>query len=96
MKKKRFTGAQIAFALREAEGGTPVEQIVASEKNECWSMDFMSDQLFDGRRLRLLTIVDNHTRKSLAIRSLATGLQRRSPAQQLRQYPACRIRRTMC
>ena len=39
----------------------------ASEKNECWSMDFMSDQLFDGRRIRLLTIVDNHTRESLAI-----------------------------
>jgi len=36
-------------------------------KNECWSMDFMSDQLFDGRRIRLLTIVDNHTRESLAI-----------------------------
>ncbi len=40
---------------------------IASEKNECWSMDFMSDQLFDGRRIRLLTIVDNHTRESLAI-----------------------------
>ena len=40
---------------------------LATEKNECWSMDFMSDQLFDGRRIRLLTIVDNHTRESLAI-----------------------------
>jgi len=30
-------------------------------------MDFMSDQLFDGRRLRLLTLVDNFTRESLAI-----------------------------
>ncbi len=40
---------------------------LASEKNECWSMDFMSDQLFEGRRIRLLTIVDNHTRESLAI-----------------------------
>jgi putative transposase len=37
------------------------------EKNECWSMDFMSDQLFDGRRIRVLTLVDNHTRESLAI-----------------------------
>jgi len=27
----------------------------------------MLDQLFDGRRFRLLTIVDNHTRESLAI-----------------------------
>ena len=40
---------------------------VAYEKNECWSMDFMSDQLFDGHRIRLLTLVDNHTRESLAI-----------------------------
>jgi len=39
----------------------------ASRKNECWSMDFMSDQLFDGRRIRLLTIVDNYTRESLSI-----------------------------
>ena len=27
----------------------------------------MSDELYDGRRFRLLTIVDNHTRESLAI-----------------------------
>ena len=39
----------------------------AQSANECWSMDFMSDQLFDGRRIRLLTIVDCHTRESLAI-----------------------------
>jgi putative transposase len=29
-------------------------------------MDFMSDELFDGRRIRLLTIVDNFSRESLA------------------------------
>jgi putative transposase len=39
----------------------------ATRKKECWSMDFMSDQLYDGRHIRLLTIVDNHTRESLAI-----------------------------
>ena len=38
----------------------------ASKKNECWSKDFMSDQLYDGRRIRILTIVDNHTRESLS------------------------------
>jgi len=27
--------------------------------NQCWSMDFMADKLFDGRSLRLLMIVDN-------------------------------------
>lgn len=30
-------------------------------------MDFMTDELFDGRRIRLLTIVDHFTRESLAI-----------------------------
>ena len=30
-------------------------------------MDFMHDELFDGRRIRLLTIVDLFTRESLAI-----------------------------
>lgn len=39
----------------------------ATQANESWSMDFMSVQLFDGRRLRLLTVVDDFTRKSLAI-----------------------------
>jgi putative transposase len=32
-----------------------------------WSMDFVSDALFDGRRLRALTVVDAFTREALAI-----------------------------
>jgi len=32
-----------------------------------WSMDFIADTLFDGRKLRLLTVVDNFSRESLAI-----------------------------
>ena len=39
----------------------------ATAQNECWSMDFVSDQLFDERRLRVLTLVDNDTRESLAL-----------------------------
>ena len=35
--------------------------------NEQWSMDFVSDALFDGRRIRALTLVDNFTREALAI-----------------------------
>jgi putative transposase len=30
-------------------------------------MDFMSDELYNGQRIRLLTLVDNFTRESLAI-----------------------------
>ena len=45
-----------------------VERPKAARINESWSMDFMSERLFDGRRFRLLTLVDNFTRESLAIR----------------------------
>ena len=34
---------------------------------ECFSMDFVSDALFDGKRFRCLTIVDNCSRECLAI-----------------------------
>lgn len=36
--------------------------------NQAWAMDFMSDALADGRKLRVLTVVDVFTRESLAIR----------------------------
>jgi putative transposase len=35
--------------------------------NECWAMDFVSDQLFDGRRFRTLTLIDVFSRECLAI-----------------------------
>ena len=44
-----------------------MERPAATEVNERWSMDFMSDQLYDGRRIRLLTLVDNFNRERLAI-----------------------------
>ena len=50
-----------------------VERPVAAGGDGSWSMDFMSDDLFDGRRIRLLTIVDNFTRESLAIK-VATSI----------------------
>lgn len=37
--------------------------------NERWSMDFVTDSLMNGRRFRSLTIVDNHSRESVAIES---------------------------
>jgi len=43
-------------------GRQPVEQI-----NESWSMDFVTDSLFNGRRFRALTVVDNFSRECLWI-----------------------------
>lgn len=40
---------------------------IATHPNESWSMDFMSDALFDGQKIKILTLVDNFTRESLAI-----------------------------
>ncbi len=35
--------------------------------NQVWSMDFVADQLADGRRSRSLTVMDIYTRECLAI-----------------------------
>ena len=40
---------------------------VPVQMNLCWSMDFMSDSLYDGRRFRTLNIVDDFNREVLAI-----------------------------
>ena len=43
------------------------ERFRPTAPNEAWSLDFVADQLADGRRFRALTIVDVFTRESLAI-----------------------------
>ncbi|WP_455821049.1 IS3 family transposase [Pseudomonas cerasi] len=35
--------------------------------DHCWSMDFVADNLFNGRRIRALTVVDNFSRECVAI-----------------------------
>lgn len=39
----------------------------ATRPNQCWSMDFMSDRLADGRAFRILTMVDQYTRECVAL-----------------------------
>jgi putative transposase len=43
------------------------ERFVATTPNQAWSLDFVADELQDGRRFRCLTRVDVYTRESLAI-----------------------------
>jgi putative transposase len=40
---------------------------VPGNSNECWSMDFMHDQLSDGRSVYLHNIINDFNRQALAI-----------------------------
>jgi putative transposase len=47
--------------------GTRAPIAVPQGANQRWSIDFASDALSDGRRFRILTIVDDFTRECLAL-----------------------------
>ena len=57
---RRRLRKRIARSLR-----TPIA--AAAQRNERWSLDFMSDQLADGRVFRTLNVVDEFTRECLGI-----------------------------
>ena len=57
---RRRGGRKRAMGLRR-----PIEPPTAA--NQRWSIDFLSDQLTDGRRFRILAVVDDCTRECLAL-----------------------------
>ena len=54
-KRKRMTGA------------ARVARSTPNQGNQRWSMDFVSDSLASGRKIRVLTVVDDFTRECLAL-----------------------------
>lgn len=52
---------------RKKAYGTRKERFTAKRPNERWSLDFVYDQLSDGRRIKLMTVVDEYTRESLGV-----------------------------
>ena len=60
LKVRRRGGRKRAMGTRR-----PIETPLAP--NLRWSLDFVSDQLTDGRRFRILTVIDNCTRECLAM-----------------------------
>lgn len=47
--------------------GTRRPMELPGRPNERWSLDFLSDAFTDGRRFRILAVVDDHTRECLAL-----------------------------
>ena len=45
----------------------PLPLAVPTEINQSWSMDFMHDQLADGRSIRLFNVIDDYNREGLGI-----------------------------
>lgn len=45
----------------------PDQLAVPSKRDQSWSMDFMHDQLIDGRNFRLLNVIDDYNREGLGI-----------------------------
>jgi putative transposase len=43
------------------------ERYVPTQPGQAWSMDFVADQLVNGQRFRILTVVDVYTREALAV-----------------------------
>lgn len=46
---------------------TPEPLAVPTSANDCWSMDFMSDNLYSGKHFRTFNIIDDYNRELLAI-----------------------------
>ena len=61
---------------RRRAGTSTTAPYQAAYPNHVWSYDFVSDQTTDGKTLRLLTVIDEHTRRGCG--SSAQGTRRRS------------------
>ena len=52
---------------RLGHSAQPARRLRAERPNHVWALDFQFDQTADGRVLKLLNIVDEHTREALAV-----------------------------
>lgn len=64
----REEGLSVRRRKRKRAAGVRAETwLPATGPDQRWSLDFVSDALWWGRKLRMLTVVDTYTRESLAI-----------------------------
>ncbi len=63
----RMDGLALRRRKRKRVSRKRVPLPVPTCPNERWSMDFLSDQLADGRRIRVFGVIDEYSRESLAL-----------------------------
>jgi putative transposase len=65
----RLEGLQLRLKVKRRKRISLQRGRVASGTGprEHWSMDFVHDQLLDGRRVRVLTVIDNWSRESVSL-----------------------------
>ena len=56
-----------ASASGSAPRPRPADRLAAEHPDHVWALDYQFDQTEDGRRLKLLNVVDEHTREALTI-----------------------------
>lgn len=66
---RRKEGLQVSRRQRKLRrlGLSTAERQRATQANHVWSWDFVEDQTENGTRFRVLTLIDEHTRESLAV-----------------------------
>lgn len=74
---------------RKKARGTRMKRHAVSHSNERWSLDFVFDQLSDGRRIKLMTVVDEYTRESLGV-SVARSIKGKDVIKELEAIIAIR------
>jgi putative transposase len=75
--------------------GTRAPMTLPQGANQRWSMDFVSDTLTDGRRFRILAVVDDFTRECLCLVA-DTSLSGARVVRELDRLIACRGRPLSC
>jgi putative transposase len=63
-----YRASDLAVRRRKRRKGLAVPReplVLPVQRNDVWSMDFVMDALFNGRRLKILTIVDDCTKESV-------------------------------
>jgi putative transposase len=100
LKKLRRLYAEERLQVRRRGGrkralGTRAPMTIPQGPNQRWSMDFVSDALADGRRFRILVVVDDFTRECLCLVA-DTSLSGRRVARELDAVIVSRGRPVTC